>query len=210
MSGELDNIANTQDVLDFVKLANDYCMLAENSADYNIEAFLKGAQMVLSALYFKTFLLPVESDIPFDENEKYVTEEMWEVVHLGIKKILKDNDRYLEVFDPDNSINKAPFQASISEFMADIYQDLRDFAFLYGMGTREIILDALREVKTNFHSYWGLKLLNVLRAIHIVINSQSRSIHEDKPTDITDLQNEQKTKNWIIANKIRDFKDEED
>ena len=60
-------------------------------------------------------------------------------------------------------------EASISENIADIYQDLKDFILSYRIGTLDVMNYALGECRTNFQQYWGQRLVNGLRAIHSLV-----------------------------------------
>ena len=60
-------------------------------------------------------------------------------------------------------------ESSISENIADIYQDLKDFILSYRIGTLEVMNDALGECRNNFEQYWGQRLVNGLRAIHNLV-----------------------------------------
>ena len=65
----------------------------------------------------------------------------------------------------------APLTSSISENLADIYQDLKDFIMLYRTGDELVMQEALWECQENFRTYWGQKLVNGLRAVHALVYS---------------------------------------
>ena len=56
--------------------------------------------------------------------------------------------------------SEVPLTASISENLADIYQDLKDFALSYRTGDEFVMQEALWECVDNFKNYWGQKLRN--------------------------------------------------
>ena len=60
-------------------------------------------------------------------------------------------------------------EASVSENITDIYQDLKDFILCYRIGNLEVMNDALWECRNNFEQYWGQRLVNGLRAIHSLV-----------------------------------------
>ena len=66
-----------------------------------------------------------------------------------------------------------PITKYISEELADIYQDLRDFIFIFQLGLNETMNDSLAICQENFRLYWGQKLVNTLRALHDVKYNQS-------------------------------------
>ena len=62
--------------------------------------------------------------------------------------------------------------------MADIYQDVRDFIFAFQVGHEDAMRQALKTCRDNFETYWGQKLVNVLRALH--------NVYYNNPTDDED------------------------
>ena len=65
-----------------------------------------------------------------DGNEKFVTESDWMRIHDTLREKFGTADDYLEVFDEKMNESEGPVISSISENMADIYQDIKDFLLL--------------------------------------------------------------------------------
>jgi len=57
--------------------------------------------------------------------------------------------------------------ASLSEILTDIYQELKDFVLLYETGTLENMNDAVADCFDTFGQYWGIKLMTAARIIHV-------------------------------------------
>ncbi|MDE5701651.1 MAG: DUF5063 domain-containing protein, partial [Bacteroides sp.] len=55
---------------------------------------------------------------------------------------------------------------NISEDLADIYQSLKDFIFVFQLGLNETMNDSLAICQEQFKEYWGQTLVNTLRALH--------------------------------------------
>ena len=72
-----------------------------------------------------------------------------------------------------------PIRKIISEDLADIYQDIRDFIFIFQLGLNETMNDALFICQENFRSIWGKKLVNTLRALHEVKYNVDPDSEED-------------------------------
>ena len=72
-----------------------------------------------------------------------------------------------------------PIISTISENIADIYQDIRDLIFSFQLGYDEVMEEAVAVCKENFELYWGQKLTNVLRALHNVRYSNNNECGED-------------------------------
>lgn len=152
--------------IEFTTVAREYCLLMENVSKYSKEDFMTVASRMLALLYLKAHVLPEVKPILDGALEETVDEEMYESVRVAIKEKLADKDEYLEVFKDDMHLSEEPLTAEISEDMADIFQDLRNFCDRYRQGIDEIMNDALAEVVDKFRTYWGQRLCNALRALH--------------------------------------------
>src|SRR5512133_3221240 len=156
---------------EFVAVANEFCKNAERAAEVKGDDMLKILQRLLPLLYIKASLLPELEPVFEDGNEKFVTEETWTKVHETFRLKFGTADDYIEVFDEKIKDDEGPVTSSISENLADIYQDVKDFLLLYQTGTDEVMNDAVWECRMNFENIWGQKLLNGLRAIHKFVYS---------------------------------------
>ena len=107
-----------------------------------------------------------------EKTETYVTEDTYEIIRLNIADIMAEKDDYLEVFLPDMAYSDQPIKKNISEDLADIYQDIRDFIFVFQLGLNETMNDSLAICQENFGMLWGQKLVNTLRALHDVKYNQ--------------------------------------
>jgi hypothetical protein len=119
-------------------------------------------------IYQKTFTIPRFKTKYESETQKFLTEKKYNNIRLTIMSLLENKDEYTEILDPNRPTNQNIFQASLSEDLTDIYQDLYDFVQWYSIGTFESVNDSLIECLNNFEKYWGIKLLNALRAIHVI------------------------------------------
>ena len=193
----------SRNVVEFVAVANEFCKYAEHAGELKGDEILKILQRILPFLYLKASLLPSLEPFFEDGNEKFVTEQIW----LGIKEALRDKfgtaDDFLEVFDEKMNDSDVPVIASISENIADIYQDLKDFLLLYQTGTTEVMNDAVWECRLNFENYWGQKLTNSLRAIHKFIYSGEEIEKVEKRNE---NEVERNTSDWFISRRQKDLK----
>jgi hypothetical protein len=155
-----------KNVIEFVTVAAEYCAFLERSEEMQREEFVDKALKILPLLYLKASLLPRFEQIGYDSLETYVTEEQYEAIRLNIQDKLGDKDTYLEVFVPDMVYSDQPIQKNISEDLADIYQDIRDFIFVFQLGLNETMNDSLQQCQENFETVWGQKLVNTMRALH--------------------------------------------
>ena len=140
---------------------------------------------LLPLLYLKASMLPPCETIGDEAPETFVTEETYEIVRMNLASILADRDDYLDVFVSDMKYSDQPITRYISEDLADIYQDIKDFIFVFQLGLNETMNDSLAICQENFRLYWGQKLVNTLRALHEVKYSNTQE-EEEEEEDIED------------------------
>ncbi|UCG26725.1 MAG: DUF5063 domain-containing protein [Bacteroidales bacterium] len=169
MSDNGNHIVFSKNVIEFVTVAKEYCTFLDNIDRIKRTAFIDKSRKILSLLYLKAALLPANNPVLDEGNEKFVTEAEWDLVHTKVLRKLGQYDQYTEVFDPRMQEDGEPFQASLSENLADIYQNLMDFLLLYRIGNTDIMNDALWECRLNFEQYWGQGLVNALGALNRVL-----------------------------------------
>lgn len=163
----------SKDVIDFVKLAADYCLKLEHSREATPRELVKAMLNSLPYLYIKgTALLETTGENELMSIDPQVTEEDYNFVRNGVYDVLGRYDEYLDVFVEDMKYSDKPILRSVSEDLADIYQDLRNFLAVYRDGIEEMMTAALYEVLDNFKEYWGQKCVNVMRALHDILYQQ--------------------------------------
>jgi hypothetical protein len=209
MEGDLNRNIFSQNVTEFVTVVGEYCVFVENTLRFSKKSFLDKARRLLPLIYLKASLIPKFDSVFEDENERFVTEEEWDIIKQSVKQKLGFHDEYRDVFDPLTHEQLEQSIASISDNLADIYQDLKNFASLYSAGTEEIMNDALWECQLNFEEFWGQKILNALKAIHAVyfggenLDDEEEEQKQEDNNDIID------TTNWILSKRQNDFGKEE-
>ncbi len=130
-------------------------------------------QRMLPLLYLKATMLPKTDKVLENELEKYVSEMDYNVIQQRWLQQLGENDSFYEVFDPELHHSGETVTASISESLTDIYQVLKDFIIAYSIGNEEIMNDALYDCEYYFEDFWGQRLVNVLRAVHMIMTGKS-------------------------------------
>jgi hypothetical protein len=194
----------SRNVIEFVAVANEFCKYAERASEIEGDELLKILQRIMPLMYLKASLLPELSPFFEDGNEKFVTEGDWIRIHGTLREKFGTADDYLEVFDEKMNESEGPVLSSISENIADIYQDIKDFLLLYQTGTNEVMNDAIWECRLNFETFWGQKLLNSMRAVHKFIYSGE----EIGKVENRDDENDEKrnTSNWFLTRRQKDFR----
>lgn len=153
-------------VIDFITVSAEYCVTLEKNEPIEKKDFLNKITKLLPLIYVKATVLPVVDDEDYDMLQEYVGEDDYNYVQNRVWGILKEDDEYLEVFSPELQFSEAPVVATISENLADIYQDLKNFISVYADRNEECMSAALQKVQENFRTYWGQKLVNAMRPLH--------------------------------------------
>ena len=169
MERNVENIAQdpvfNRTVIEFLTVANDYCLFVEKAHKYKLNDILDYLQKIAPLIYLKGSMLPeVEPENP-DADERFVTEENWEIIFNDMRDKFDDKDHFWFIDDPtfiDTEISKG----SISELLADIYQDLKDFVMLYQKNTFNAKQNAVKSCKSLFARNWGYKSILLQKAIH--------------------------------------------
>ena len=154
--------------IEFVTVAAEYCAFIERSRGADRSSFVDTALKILPLLYLKASLIPECELMEEEPLEVFVTEDDYEGVRRAVADILGYKDDYLEVFLPDMAYSDTPIKKCISEDLADIYQDLKDFIGVFQLGMNTSMNDALSVCKEHFAEFWGQRLVNTMRALHDV------------------------------------------
>ena len=174
-----------RNVVEFVTVAAEFCKFLEQAEGMKRATFVDTSLKILPLLYLKASMMPKCEMMGEDMPENFVTEETYEIVRMNLAGILAEKDNYLDVFVSDMKYSDQPITKYISEDLADIYQDIKDFIFVFQLGLNETMNDALAICQENFALYWGQKLVNTLRALHDVKYAQADS-EDENPSDETD------------------------
>jgi hypothetical protein len=207
----MDNDTNSdpvysRNVVEFVAVANEFCKYTEHASELKGDELLKILQRILPLMYLKASLLPQLEPFFEDGNEKFVTESDWTIINDTLKEKFGTANEYLEVSDEKMSELEGPFVSSISENMADIYQDMKDFLLLYQTGTGEVMNDAVWECRMNFENFWGQKLVNSMRAIHkFLYSGEEIGKIEEEAEEHGENRN---TADWFITRRQKDLRGE--
>ena len=168
-----------KNVIEFVTVAAEFCAFLERAEHMKRKAFVDTSLKILPLLYLKASMLPKCETIGDEAPETYVTEEIYEILRINLSGLMGDKDDYLDVFVQDMVYSDQPIKKSISEDLADIYQDIKDFIFVFQLGLNETMNDSLAICQENFGTLWGQKLVNTLRALHDVKYNQEQEEEEE-------------------------------
>ena len=118
--------------------------------------------------YLKGSLLPDLEVENTDAYERYVTEEVWENIFNELRNKFGKDDEFW--FIDEFTFNGDEIaKGSMAEHLTDIYQDLKDFVFLYSKNTRDTIFNAVIECRKLYHTNWGYKIIRLQKNIHHIL-----------------------------------------
>ena len=168
--------------IEFVTVAAEYCGFIERARGAERKTFVDTALKILPLLYLKATLIPECELIGEEDLEVFVTEDDYEMVRRAVAHVMGPQDDYLEVFHPDMAYSDTPIKKCISEDLADIYQDLKDFICVFQLGLNATMNDSLCICKEHFAEFWGQRLVNTMRALHDVKYNTSTDDDADAPS----------------------------
>lgn len=166
--------------LDFVTVSVEFCSFLEKMEITSRTEWSETILRILPLLYVKATLLPSVVDIEDELAEVFVTHDDYTLVANHVASVLGEEDVYLDVFVEDMKYSDRPVSSFVSEDIADIYQDIRNFVSVYQHGMEETMINALKVISENFRLYWGQKLVNVLRPLHTLVYKPLADITSDE------------------------------
>lgn len=156
----------SNEMLEFVREANSCCAFLEDLKGNEGRSFITAAVRHLSAVY-STFLNLGETEPVLESAvEPTVSEQEWSALFQKIGSILGAHNDTLRIAREEEFDRSEVLSHTISEDLADLYQELRDFTGIYSRGMEELMNDAAWELKERFAEHWGAKLLRALQALH--------------------------------------------
>jgi len=160
-------------VLEFLAVAQKYCLFIEELDKYPKKEVFEYLSKALPLLYVRGTVLPVIEPEDFSANEKYVTEEQWEIIFNDLRNKFEKDDEYWFV-ENDNPLNDL-IKGSLADGLTDIYQDMKDFILLYQKPFRDAKKVAVWEIRELFGSHWGFRVVNILKVLHYYLFSEKNS-----------------------------------
>lgn len=164
-----DNVIKLEpNELAFIALTNEYCQVIENvSKGISRDVFVKTMIKLLPRIYISANDLDMNpmANAYIDPS---LDETTYEQVREAIAQVMTDEDIYLEVFLYDMKYSDTPISASISENLADLYQEFYNLVRAVEYANTNDQSDLLGLCYENFTDYWGQTLVNVMRALHNV------------------------------------------
>lgn len=170
---------NSHRLIKIARESAEYCMTLEKAPEMEKSEFVNTILGHLPQLYiyFSTKEEQKQEsayDAEYSEGcYSYVDEEFYNHVRDGVQRLFGEDDIYLEAFQEAMRYSDTPVAASISEGLADIFQDLYNFISIVKDSGGDQIDEAFSRCRENFHSYWGQILCNLMRPLHYLAENQT-------------------------------------
>jgi len=201
----MESNIDKQRVEEFLLVANEYCALMENMAEYSKKELLEKTQKILGLLYLKTSVLSV-NDMDADAYiEKFVQEEDWRFIQHSLAGKLGAQESFFDVFTPETVETGNEENISLSEGLTDVYQDMKDIVTLFQLGNEDGLEAGLFDCKLNFERYWGPRLLAVLSVIHNILYGTANLDDDVSSTTESSENKETNTDNWLINKQFDNY-----
>jgi hypothetical protein len=204
MEDVLNKTAYSQQALEIVAVANEYCKFLEQAKQFSKQEFIGKSLRFLPYLYLKASMVPAIADDLVFEAEKFVMENDWLYIRNKVASILGSHDLQILLNDPNNQLSDDVPEVELSECFADIYQDLKDLSMAYQMANDQTICDSLWDFRKNFSTYWGIRLLYLQVALHQIFYSDD-NLDDESATKVPKAKN---TDNWIISQRMQQFRND--
>jgi len=203
-----NKILYSEEVLEFVQLAKEYCTLLETDMGISQNEFVRFSLYSLPSIYSAMVRIPQVESIFEEGNEKFVTEHDWSEVYRKIAGCMEGNNDFLDIPEESEFDRSELITRKVSEDMSDIYQDLRDFLEIYRNAPEDVMNDALWECQNNFMSFWGSKSLRVSAALHKIYTAELKADEKITGKDIESTKID--TRNWFISKRQQEYGEDED
>ena len=180
---------------EFVKLCRKYFEYLEKLPDKKISDFWFEQLRLLPEIYSEVSHLPQIDARYSSDVEKFVTEREYNRIFGNLVSFIGALDKFSDFSDLSHPGTMKVVNASLSEMLTDIYQELKDFVLLYETGTLENMNDAIADCFDTFGQYWGVKLLTATRIIHVNLFQQryaetKKALQLDDETDEEEIDEE--------------------
>ena len=161
--------------LAFIALTNEYCHAietAEPQEAYQVDSnlpFIHQMLKLLPRIYIvATDLYDGKGDSADEFIESSLDENTYDQVRQILSQVMGDDDTYLETNLNDMQYSDTPVSATVSECLADLYQEFYNLVHAVQDIPTELQVTLIDACMYNFREYWGQTLCNVLRAMHTI------------------------------------------
>ena len=163
---QIHSFVYSVEVVALVKAANETATFFEELKGGEGKAFISEVVGHLSTLYSAMLKMGKTEPVNNTEGESTVSEQDWSQLFQRISQLLGPHNEIIRPAEENEFDRFELVTHTISEDLADLYQELRDFTTIYSRGVEELMNDAVWELRERFAEHWGKKLLRSLSALH--------------------------------------------
>lgn len=174
--GQIDTtVVGSKQVMEMITVANDYCLFIEEIEQFDKKYVFSYLQRVLPLLYLKGSLLPETERNEDIDNERYVIEETWEYLFNTIKNFFAEDNKYY-FWNPELG---EVAETTFAENLADMYQDLKDFIYLFAKPSHYAKQNAVYMCRDLFFTRWGKIIPPMLQQLHVLTTKELNIQNEE-------------------------------
>lgn len=165
------------EVIGLSGLAVEFCKILAAAPQTEPQQFLADVVRYLPRIYIAIGELKPYGDeeAPMDDEslntdmiEASVNEEQYDDIRRGIAALLGEYDMYLDTPVEEMRFSDTPVAVSLAEQLADIFQNLADFAATLVSVDPMHMPEVLAELKYRFISYLSLTVCSALKAANYI------------------------------------------
>lgn len=165
-------ILYSPETLDFIQQSMNYLALLDPEVTPRwTRETVRECRNTLAAVYFCASRLPeLDPMLFFGDLEHLVQEEDYERVRRRLERFLAEQDLFPDALHESMQFSERPINVSLSELLADIFQELADTVWVYRQQNEETMAQSLAEAKYSFENDWGQKLAAIVRRLHLLLS----------------------------------------
>lgn len=160
-------------ILALIALTNEYCHTLETVMDSTRDELVVSLLKILPRIYISVTDIDIDTNNSENYIDSFLKEETYDQLKNEISEIMAEDDVYMEVFVEDMRYSDTPIATSVSENLADLYQEFFNFIASVQNVSTELQIEISAQIKENFKSYWGQTLCNVMRALNTIYYNTS-------------------------------------
>jgi hypothetical protein len=165
--------------MEFLTVASEYCAFVEKARKFSRTDFVTKLHKILALVYLKMTLL--KDDPEYDlmgEPEAFLSEYDYEHIRSIVSARLGSLDHYIDI-DHATSYDDEAEQMEVSQCVADVYNNLKNFVENFHTGSEEAASASRQELIADFRDTWGPRALSLLLALHTFVYSPDLDDEDD-------------------------------
>ena len=170
---EMQNVS--PQVIAIAGLAAEYCLAVDNSQTAEPSDFCAQMLRYLPRIYVAIDgLRPYGSEDGDDTGMIFhsLDEDAYTDARISMERLFGEHDMYLDAPQEEMRFSDTPVAVSLSEKLADIYQNLYDVAYTIREADSNIYTDVMSELKWRFDEYLSMDICDALRAANIIYRNR--------------------------------------